>query len=102
MAGAQDPAARNEALHAAARAIALDPGFFMVGGNLRADLALEAVEGWLSQAARATPHLVIDGAPLGTQDVHSIVARLRQSADPQEAMRRLLAQPGLAAQVGQP
>ncbi|MFN7856010.1 MAG: hypothetical protein ACK5OA_05435 [Acidovorax sp.] len=102
LAGPQDPASRNQALHAAARAIALDPGFFMVGGTVRTDLALEAFQGWLSQAAKANPGMVIGGAPLGTQDVNRIVARLRQSDDPQAAMRRLLGQPGLAAQLNSP
>jgi hypothetical protein len=90
--GPQDPTARNEALHAAARAIALDPGFFIVGGGLRTELALEAFEGWLSRTARANPGRVIDGEPLGAQDVGDIVARVRRSGDPLEVMRRMLAQ----------
>ena len=89
--GPQDPTARNEALHAAARVIALDPGCFIVGGGLRTELALEAFEGWLSRTARANPGRVIDGEPLGAQDVGGIVARVRRSGEPLEVMRRMLA-----------
>jgi hypothetical protein len=102
VAAPQDPVARNAALHAAARAIALDPDFFLVGGRLRTELALEAFQGWLSQAARTDPGMVIGDAPLSTQSVDRIVARLRDSADPLAAMRRLLARSGLAAQADVP
>jgi hypothetical protein len=82
---AQDDAARqDEILDLTARGIALDPEFFMVGGNLRAYLALEAFEGWLTRRANARDPL------LKPEDIARIMGELRAADDPLRGIRERL------------
>jgi hypothetical protein len=85
---AQGAAQRDAILDLNARSIALDPEFFMVGGNLRQGLALEAFEDWLTRRAGAGDPLPQPG------DVAGIMSALRALDDPLRGMRELLASSG--------
>jgi hypothetical protein len=82
---AQDTAQRGASLDLEARSIALDPEFFMVGGKLRRDLALEAFEGWLTRRVDARDPL------LQPHDVARIMSELRALDDPLRGIRERLA-----------
>ena len=56
----------------------------MVGGNLRADLALEAFEGWLTRRANAGDPL------LKPEDIARIMGELRAADDPLRGIRERL------------